>query len=214
MTPTTPVAPRRRLDATDLARVAVFAALVAVLGLPSGVTVFGSVPITAQTLGVMLAGAILGPWLGALSMAVLLALVAVGLPLLAGGHGGIGAFVGPSAGYLFGWIAGAFVIGLIVHTGRRAPVWWRTLLGMIVGGILVVYLFGVPVQSLVTRLPLDATALMSLVFVPGDLAKAVIATAVVTTLVRAYPRAFRRSWVSDQPDVAPNASVPAESRVP
>lgn len=214
MTPTTPVAPRRRLDATDLARVAVFAALVAVLGLPSGVTVLGSVPITAQTLGVMLAGAILGPWLGALSMAVLLALVAVGLPLLAGGHGGIGAFVGPSAGYLFGWIAGAFVIGLIVHAGRRAPVWWRTLLGMIVGGILVVYLFGVPVQSLVTRLPLDATALMSLVFVPGDLVKAVIATAVVTTLVRAYPRAFRRSWVNDQPDVAANASAPAESRVP
>jgi biotin transport system substrate-specific component len=214
MTLTTPVAPRRRLDATDLARVAVFAALVAVLGLPSGVTVFGSVPITAQTLGVMLAGAILGPWLGALSMTVLLALVAIGLPLLAGGHGGIGAFVGPSAGYLFGWIAGAFVIGLIVHADRRAPVWWRTLLGMVVGGILVVYLFGVPVQSLVTRLPLDATALMSLVFVPGDLVKAVIATAVVTTLVRAYPRAFRRSWVNDQPDVAANASAPAESRVP
>lgn len=214
MTVSTPNARSRRLDATDLARVAVFAALVAVLGLPSGVTVFGSVPITAQTLGVMLAGAILGPWLGALSMAVLLALVAVGLPLLAGGHGGIGAFVGPSAGYLFGWIAGAFVIGLIVHAGRRTPVWWRTLLGMIVGGILVVYLFGVPVQSLVTRLPLDATALMSLVFVPGDLVKAVIATAVVTTLVRAYPRAFRRTWVTDQRGVAADAPAPADSRVP
>jgi biotin transport system substrate-specific component len=214
MTVSTPNARSRRLDATDLARVAVFAALVAVLGLPSGVTVFGSVPITAQTLGVMLAGAILGPWLGALSMAVLLALVAVGLPLLAGGHGGIGAFVGPSAGYLFGWIAGAFVIGLIVHAGRRTPVWWRTLLGMIVGGILVVYLFGVPVQSLVTRLPLDATALMSLVFVPGDLVKAVIATAVVTTLVRAYPRAYRRTWVTDQRGVAADAPAPADSRVP
>jgi biotin transport system substrate-specific component len=210
MTTTLPRIPRRRLDATDLARVAVFAALVAVLGLPSGVTVFGSVPITAQTLGVMLAGAILGPWLGALSMAVLLALVAVGLPLLAGGHGGIGAFVGPSAGYLFGWIVGAFVIGLIVHAGGRKPVWWRTFTGMVVGGILVVYLFGVPVQSLVTRLPLDATAVMSLVFVPGDLVKAVIATAVVMTLVRAYPRAFRRSWT-----VAPVSTAeesPAEDR--
>jgi len=85
---------------------------------------------------------------------------------------------------------------------------------MIVGGILVVYLFGVPVQSLVTRLPLDATALMSLVFVPGDLVKAVIATAVVTTLVRAYPRAFRRTWVSDQHAVAADPAAPAESRVP
>ncbi|MDN6299651.1 MAG: biotin transporter BioY, partial [Micrococcaceae bacterium] len=55
----------RRLEATDLARIAVFTAIVAVLGLPGGLSVFGSVPITAQTLGVMLAGAVLGPWRGA-----------------------------------------------------------------------------------------------------------------------------------------------------
>ena len=207
---------RRRLDATDLARVAVFAALVAVLGLPGGVPIFGSVPITAQTLGVMLAGAILGPYLGALSMAVLLALVAIGLPLLSGGSGGLGVFVGPTAGYLFGWIAGAFVIGLIVHAGHRRPVWWRTFLGMVVGGILVVYAFGIPVTSLVTRLPLGQTAAMSLVFVPGDLLKAVIATAIVTTLVRAYPRAFRRTWVSQQHDAVGETPAPApvEPRVP
>ena len=214
---------RRRLDATDLARVAVFAALVAVLGLPGGISVFGSVPITAQTLGVMLAGAILGPWLGALSMAVLLALVALGLPLLSGGTGGLGVFVGPTAGYLFGWIVGAFVIGLIVHAGNRKPVWWRTLLGMVVGGILVVYAFGVPVTSLVLRLPLDVIATSSLVFVPGDLAKAVIATAIVMTLVRAYPRAFRRTWVTLRDaapeadrarDTASRASEPAGPRVP
>ncbi|MCI0159024.1 biotin transporter BioY [Leifsonia shinshuensis] len=186
----------RRLDATDVARVAVVAALVAVLGLPGGFSLFGAVPITAQTLGVMLAGALLGPWLGALSMGVLLALVAAGLPLLAGGRGGIGVFVGPSAGYLFGWIAGAVVIGLIVHWGNRKPVAWRTFAGVVVGGILVVYAVGIPVQSLVTRLPLAETALTSLAFVPGDLVKAVIATAVVTTLVRAYPRAFRRTWVA------------------
>lgn len=194
---TTPPPPSRRsLDATDLARVAVFAALVAVLGLPGGISVFGSVPVTAQTLGVMLAGAILGPWLGALSMTVLLALVAVGLPLLSGGRGGIGVFVGPSAGYLVGWVVGAAVIGLIVHAAGRKPVWWRTVLGMLVGGILVIYAFGVPVQSLVTRLPLDATAAVSVAFVPGDLVKAAIASAIVMTLVRAYPRAFRRSWRS------------------
>ncbi|MFP3466350.1 biotin transporter BioY [Leifsonia sp. SIMBA_070] len=218
MTSPTPSVPpaRRRLDATDLARVAVFAAIVAVLGLPGGLSVFGSVPITAQTLGVMLAGAILGPWLGALSMAVLLALVAVGLPLLSGGTGGIGVFVGPSAGYLFGWVAGALVIGLIVHAGNRRPVWWRTLLGMVVGGILVVYAFGVPVQALVTRLPLDTTAALSLVFIPGDLVKAVLATAIVMTLVRAYPRAFRRTWgaargAAPVEEVAPE---PVEPRVP
>jgi biotin transport system substrate-specific component len=191
------------LDATALARVAVFAAIIAVLGLPGGFTILGAVPITAQTLGVMLAGAILGPWLGALSVTVLLGLVAVGMPLLAGGRGGIGVFFGPSAGYLLGWVAGAIVIGLIVHAGGRKPTTWRTLLGVVVGGILVVYALGIPVQSLVTRLPLAETALMSLVFVPGDLVKAVLATAIVVTLVRAYPRAFRRTWTTKPADIDP-----------
>lgn len=207
-TATTVAAPSRTrsLDATDLARVAVFAAIIAVLGLPGGFTVFGSVPITAQTLGVMLAGAILGPWLGALSVTVVLTLVAVGLPLLAGGRGGVAVFLGPSAGYLLGWIVGAIVIGLIVHAGGRKPVIWRTFAGVVTGGILVVYAIGIPVQSLVTRLPLAETALTSLVFLPGDLVKAVLATAIVTTLVKAYPRAFRREWA--QRPAARNAATP------
>lgn len=184
----------RTADATDLARIAVFAALIAVLGLPGSFPVFGGVPITAQTLGVMLAGAVLGPWFGALSVTVLLALAAVGLPVLAGGRGGIGVFLGPTAGYALGWILGAIVIGLIVHAGGRRPVVWRTALAMLAGGIGAIYALGIPVQSLVTRLPLAETALTSLVFVPGDLLKAAVATIVVTTLVRAYPRGFRRDW--------------------
>ncbi|QXQ11940.1 biotin transporter BioY [Paeniglutamicibacter sp. Y32M11] len=187
---------RRGLDAKGLARVAVFAAIVAVLGLPGGFTLAGGVPITVQTLGVMLAGAILGPWLGALSMTVLLALVAIGLPLLAGGRGGIGVFFGPSAGYLIGWILGALVIGLIVHAAGRKPVVWRTALGIFVGGIPVIYAVGVPVQSMITGLPLGQTLLMSSAFLPGDLFKVVTATFIVTTLLRAYPRAFARVWAA------------------
>ncbi|PPF80320.1 BioY family transporter [Subtercola sp. Z020] len=217
--PRPPRAPRpARIDATDVARIAVFAAIVAVLGLPGGFAVFGSVPITAQTLGVMLAGAILGAWRGALSLLVFLALVALGLPLLAGGHGGLGVFVGPTAGYLVGWVAGAFVVGLIVHglsgsgrlrsgesvgassassasstirNSRRTPTAFRTVVGVLVGGILVIYAFGIPVQAAVLRLALDQVALQSLVFVPGDLVKAAIAVAIVLTLLRAYPSAFR-----------------------
>ncbi|WP_434811964.1 biotin transporter BioY [Microbacterium sp. bgisy189] len=192
-----PTTSTRGLDATAIARVAVFAALIAVLGLLGAFTVFGAVPITAQTLGVMLAGAILGPWLGAASVAVVLALVAAGLPLLAGGRGGIGVFVGPTAGYLAGWLAGVIVIGLIVRHRGRIPTPVRTVVGVLTGGILVIYLFGIPVQSLVMRLPLGETALSSLVFLPGDLIKAVIASVVVLTLVRAYPRAFRRETIAD-----------------
>lgn len=196
----------RTLDATDLARVAVFAALIVVLGLPGSFPVFGGVPITAQTLGVMLAGAVLGPWLGALSVTVVLALTAAGLPLLAGGRGGIGVFFGPSAGYALGWILGAIVVGLLVHAGGRRPVVWRTALAMIAGGVGAIYAVGIPVQSAVTRLPLGETALTSLVFVPGDLLKAALATAVVAALVRAYPRGFRRSWT--RPTATP-AAAPA-----
>ena len=205
---------RLRIDATDIARIAVFAAIVAVLGLPGGFTVLGAVPITAQTLGVMLAGAILGPWRGALSMLVFLALVAIGLPLLSGGRGGIGVFAGPSAGYLAGWVVGAFVIGAIVHARGRRLSWLRTSVGVIVGGIVVVYAIGIPVQAVVTRLPLAETALQSLVFLPGDLIKAVIAVTITMTLARAYPRAFRSTpriaaRATAQPDAEPDETASA-----
>ncbi|MFC6258113.1 biotin transporter BioY, partial [Kocuria oceani] len=71
--------------------VAVFAALIAALGLVPPITVgIVPVPITLQTLGVMLAGALLGPVRGMLSVVVLEVLVLAGLPLLAGGRGGLG----------------------------------------------------------------------------------------------------------------------------
>lgn len=172
----------------DLARIAVFAALTAALGLMAPIPVPGlPVPITAQTLGVMLAGAVLGPWKGAASMVLLELLVALGLPLLTGG---LGVFFGPTAGYLIGWIIGAFVVGLIVHARGSRPTWPRVILGCLVGGMLVIYAVGIPVQSWITGLPLGDSIVASLVFLPGDLVKAVVATVVVMTLYKAYPRAF------------------------
>jgi biotin transport system substrate-specific component len=185
-----------KFDVRDLARIAVFAAILAVLGIPGAIPVFGNaVPITAQTLGVMLAGAVLGAWRGAAAVVVFLLLVLVGLPLLSGGRGGASAFVGPSSGYLFGWILGAFVTGAIVHAsiggrGGRTPRLWRTVVGCLVGGVLAVYAVGIPVQALGTHLPLGATAVSSAVFLPGDLLKTVVATIVTMALWRAYPRAF------------------------
>jgi len=171
----------------DLARIAVFAALIVVLGTVT-VPVPGGVPITAQTLGVMLAGLVLGARRAPLAVLVVIVLAAAGLPVLAGGRGGLGVLVGPTAGYLAGWIAGALVIGLIAHSGRFA--WWRSAIAALVGGILVVYLFGIPVQALVTGVPIGPTVLSSLVFLPGDLLKAVLAVLLAVALRRAYPRAF------------------------
>ncbi|RGA00507.1 biotin transporter BioY [Microbispora triticiradicis] len=181
---------RRRLPAGDIARVSVFAALIAVLGLPGTLNVFGDVvPITLQTLGVMLAGAILGTWRSALAVAVLLVLVAAGLPLLAGGRGGLGVFAGPSAGFLVGWLPGAALTGWIVERGGRAPGTMRILAACLAGGVGVVYLCGIPVQALVTGLSLGKTALLSAAFLPGDLIKAVLAAVVARGTQRAYPDA-------------------------
>ncbi|WP_368498088.1 biotin transporter BioY [Herbiconiux sp. A18JL235] len=201
---------RFRIDATDIARIAVLAAVIAALGLPGAFSVFGAVPITAQTLGVMLAGTVLGAWRGFLSLLVFLALVAVGLPLLAGGHGGLAVFVGPTAGYLVGWLVGAAVIGWIVHLRGRRLTWLRTVVGLVVGGIVVIYAVGIPVQSLVTRLPLPETLLQSAVFLPGDIVKVVLAAIITMTLVRAYPKAFRHA--SGTPVEA--ASTREDARVP
>lgn len=195
-------APRRPLSA-DLARIALFAALIVVLGTVL-VPLPGGVPITGQTLGVMLAGLVLGARRAPLSILIVLALAAIGLPVLAGGRGGLGVFVGPSVGYMIGWIAGVVVIGLIAHSGRFT--WWRAGLASLVGGILVIYLFGIPVQAWLTGVPLHLTALSSLAFLPGDLIKAVIATVLAVALYRAYPRAF--------PDAVTRRGAPLASAAP
>jgi biotin transport system substrate-specific component len=184
----TGVAARKRLSSRDLALVASFAALIAVLGLPGGVQVFGNaVPVTLQTLGVMLAGSILGWKRGALSVVVVLVLVAAGLPLLSGGRGGLAVFFGPSAGYLIGWVFGAAVTGWLVQRRLPAyPIWWGGLANVL-GGIGAVYLVGIPVQAAVTGTSVLVAATTSLVFLPGDAIKVVIATAVASAVHRGYP---------------------------
>ncbi len=187
------------LDAGDAARVATFAALIAALGMPGSLALFGNaVPITLQTLGVMLAGTILGAWRGALAVATFLALAAAGLPVLAGGRGGLGAFVGPSAGYLLGFLVGAAVVGWLVDRLRRVT-FVGVLVACLVGGIAVVYACGVPVQSVVTGVPLATTAQLSLAFLPGDVLKALAAAAITVGVVRAYPAARRSGRSAGRP---------------
>jgi biotin transport system substrate-specific component len=176
----------------DLARIAIFAAIIAVLGLPGAIPLGGGfAPITAQTLGVMLAGAVLGAWRGAAAVAVFEVLVAAGLPLLSGGRGGLGVFAGPSAGFLIGWIVGAFVIGLIVNAAKAKPGVVRLVLGLVAGGIGVVYLFGVPGMAIALGVGLDKAASIAAVYLVGDTIKVIVAAVVVLGLYRASPKAFQ-----------------------
>ncbi|WP_022873263.1 biotin transporter BioY [Nesterenkonia alba] len=174
--------------AAAISQMAVFAALVAVLGQVAAIPV-GPVPITLQTLGVTLAGAVLGPWRGAGAMVLLNLLAAAGLPLLSQGTGGLGVYAGPTAGFALGWIPAAFVVGLIVQ--YRWPLrWWRTTLGTVLGGIVVLYACGVPWMALNLGLSLHEAAAANLVFIPGDLAKTVFAILITHSLARAYPSPF------------------------
>lgn len=180
-----------RFSINDLTKIAVFAAIIAVLGLPGSINLADGVPITAQTLGVMLAGAILGKWRGAAAVVLFELLVAIGFPLLSGGRGGLSVFVGPSVGYLVGWIFGAFVIGLIAHRKSSKPHPISLVFGLVLGGIAVVYLFGIPVMAAITGMQFDAAVVASAIYLPGDLIKVAIATLITLALWRAYPKAFK-----------------------
>ena len=172
----------------DLALIALFAALIAVLGLPGSFALFGNaVPITAQSLGVMLAGSVLGARRGFLAVLALEVLVAAGLPLLAGGRGGIAVFAGPTGGYLFGWLAGAAVIGWLAGlvTGRTRLPW--LLVANLVGGIVVIYAFGIPFTAWRVGSGLLATIVSAVEFLPGDAIKVVLSALITVGVYRSYP---------------------------
>lgn len=176
-----------RLLPRDLALIALFAALIVVLGLPGSIPVPGiPIPIVLQNLGIFLVGSILGPRRAVLSVLVFLALAAIGLPVLSGGYGGIGVFASASLGYFIGWVLAAVAIGWLARLGTRRRLGWL-LLANVVGGVLLVDLVGATVSVAFTGIPLGATYLASLVFVPGDLAKAVIAALIAVAIERAYP---------------------------
>lgn len=177
-------------SSSSIAHIALFAALIAVMGLiPKFDLPFG-VPITLQTLGVMMAGCLLGARRGFLAVCLLLLMVALGLPLLAGGRGGLGVFVAPSAGFLIGWPFGAFVAGLVMR--RLSHLQGRALLAAafaasLVGGIGVVYAFGIAGLTVLANLTPAQAALASAAFIPGDLVKCAICAAVVQTVLRGLP---------------------------
>ncbi|MBD9371283.1 biotin transporter BioY [Rhizobium sp. ARZ01] len=183
----------------DIVLVALFAAIIIVLGMLPPITLgFIPVPITAQSLGVMLAGCILGAKRGASACLLVVLLVAIGLPVLSGGRGGLAVFAGPTAGYLVGWVAGAYVTGLIaerlVREGQpELPQFLGFLVAAIVGGIGVVYLFGIAWLSYMSGKAFVEITLASLVFIPGDLIKAFVAMLAGRAVLAGYPLLPARS---------------------
>ncbi|MDI6029215.1 biotin transporter BioY [Corticibacterium sp. UT-5YL-CI-8] len=181
----------------DLALSALFAAIIIVLGLVPPIPLgFIPVPITLQSMGVMLAGCIIGAKRGALAYAIFVLLVAAGLPVLSGGRGGLAILMGPTGGYILGWIVAAFVTGFIAERlVREGQNEWRQLGGFfaasVIGGIVVLYAIGMPWVTASAGTPFYAVASGSLVFVPGDLLKAAITALAARAVLAGYPLLHR-----------------------
>jgi biotin transporter BioY len=130
----------------------------------------GLVPITGQTFAVLVTGALLGSRRGALSQLSYLAIGATGIPFwfALGGPPGIARLVGPTGGYLIGFVAVAFVVGWLAERGWDRRVWTAAL--AMLAGESVLYVFGL--LWLVHFVPVDKVLQVGLYpFVIGDLVK-------------------------------------------
>jgi biotin transport system substrate-specific component len=186
------------LKTKDLVLVALFTAMIIVLGLIPPVPVpWVPVPITLQTFGVMLAGLILGPWRGGLVVLTYVLIAMLGIPVLPGGRAGLAVLAGPTGGFLLGMIPGAVITGLLAGALPRgemshiqqgwkavAPQVLRCWVASVIGGLLVVYAVGIPWLATVTGMGLNKAAWAVIVFLPGDVLKALVASIVAQRVRR------------------------------
>ena len=101
---------------------------------------FSPVPITGQTLTILLAGLILGKNRGAAAVAVYLLQGAAGLPFFAGGKSGLITLFGPTGGYLFGFLAAAYIVGMLSELRYRRSL-FQAATSLVIGNI-IIYIFG------------------------------------------------------------------------
>ena len=167
--------------------VSLFAALIAVLGLAPKVPGPFGVPITAQSMGIMLCGTVLGAKRGALAVLLFITLTAIGLPLLSGGRGGLGVFAGPSSGFIIGFPLAAYVAGLITTKLKMVKIFYSSLLGAIIGGIFVLYIPGIIGMSIALGKSISEATVIALIYIPGDLIKAILCATLTQTLFKHRP---------------------------
>jgi biotin transport system substrate-specific component len=158
-----------------VATIAIFAALTALTARITIYLPFSPVPITLQTLAVVLAGLVLGARGGAMSQLAYLGLIAVGLPFDANGVGPA-AFFGPTAGYLIGFVPAAFVAGYLAER-FSAKSWWGNFAAALVG-MLAIYLVGFLWLGIMIGSMEKAIMVGVLPFIVLDLVKAGIAAGV------------------------------------
>ncbi len=168
--------------ARRVALVGLLAALTAVGAQIQTPLPFTPVPIVLSNFFAILAGLVLGPRLGTASQVVYVLLGAVGAPVFAGFHGGPQILIGPTGGYLVGFILAAAASGALAGPRPGAA---RAIAAAAVGAALI-YVVGVPWLAVTTHISLRrAVKLGMLLFLPGDAFKVVMAGLITPALVRA-----------------------------
>ena len=156
---------------------------------------FGPVPIVLQNLFTLLAALVLGPVYGSLSVALFLAAGAIGVPVFAnnGTPMGIARIIGPTGGYLFGYLLGAFVAGLIAGTPRQGEkkIMWRIIIAAS-AGTLTVYLPGLFRLKFEFDTWRQTLAIGLVPFIAGDLLKSAIAVLIAPRLRRTASQLINR----------------------
>jgi len=133
----------------------------------------GPVPIVLSTLFVLLSGLLLGSRWGLASMALYLFVGAIGMPVFSGGRGGFAHFLGPTGGYLFGYLLASLLTGMISERSHGNFFW--EIIAVIIGS-LAIYGLGVPWLKTVTQMSWPKTFIVGMVpFIIGDAVKASVA---------------------------------------
>jgi len=143
------------------------------------------IPITFQTLFVYLSGTLLGPKRGALSQLLYVLLGLVGFPVFAGGKAGFMVLLGPTGGYLIGFVVGAYVMGWLIEFRQSLSFMW-ILFSMVIG-TLVIYTLGIIQLSLWLKIGLEKAILIGVLpFIVGDSLKILLATYITIKIRKLY----------------------------
>lgn len=173
----------------DTAFVAVFAALAAVMSFIA--IPVEPVPITLQTLGVILAGVLLGPVRGFLAIALWIVVGLCGAQVFSGGTSGLGVLAGPTAGYLLSFPFAAALAGALVPVFRRL-FGGRSRAGAVFSagllGLMLSHVAGIAGLVLGQNMAVGEAIGVDLVFWPGDLAKNLLTALIAVAVFRAFPR--------------------------
>lgn len=132
----------------------------------------GPVPVVLQNFFVLLTGLLLPPGAAASTIFVYLFIGTIGIPVFAGGTGGIGHFFGPTGGYLLGYLPSVLAISIVRGKYGAGVVALLQSLTALLAGTLIIYLIGVPWLKFSTGMDISRALTIGLLpFLPGDILK-------------------------------------------